>query len=98
MAVAGLGAMLGPLLAFGILALAPNDFNSIFIVSFCIALIGVGIIVLAVQGDPLEWVSHGRAVCVVGWRPGLGAAAEVACRPSSLLVCLAASLHTRTPV
>ncbi len=45
------GAMLGPLLAFGILALAPNDFNSIFIVSFCIALIGVGIIMLAVQGE-----------------------------------------------
>lgn len=46
-----LGAMLGPLLAFGILALAPNDFDAIFIVSFCIAVIGVGIIVLMVRGD-----------------------------------------------
>ena len=45
------GAMLGPLLAFGILALAPNDFDAIFIVSFCIAVIGVGIIVLMVRGD-----------------------------------------------
>ena len=45
------GAMIGPLLAFGILAAAPNGFDSIFIVSFCIALIGVGIILLMVQGD-----------------------------------------------
>jgi MFS family permease len=43
------GAMIGPLLAFGILALAPLAFNSIFLVSFCLALIGLGILVLFVQ-------------------------------------------------
>jgi MFS family permease len=43
------GAMIGPLLAFGILALAPLGFNSIFLVSFCLALIGLGILVLFVQ-------------------------------------------------
>lgn len=42
------GAMLGPLLAFAILAVAANAFTSVFIVSFCIAMIGVGIIVLLV--------------------------------------------------
>jgi MFS family permease len=42
------GAMLGPLLAFGILALAANAYTSVFVVSFCIALIGVGILVLLV--------------------------------------------------
>ncbi len=42
------GAMLGPLLAFGILAVAANAFTSVFVVSFCIALIGVGILVLLV--------------------------------------------------
>jgi MFS family permease len=42
------GAMLGPLLAFGILALAANAFRSVFVVSFCIAVIGVGILVLLV--------------------------------------------------
>jgi MFS family permease len=42
------GAMLGPLLAFGILALAANAFTSVFVVSFCIALVGVGILVLLV--------------------------------------------------
>jgi MFS family permease len=42
------GAMLGPLFAFGILALAANAFTSVFLVSFCIATVGVGVIVLLV--------------------------------------------------
>jgi MFS family permease len=42
------GAMLGPLLAFAILALAANAYRSVFVVSFCIAVIGVGILVLLV--------------------------------------------------
>jgi MFS family permease len=44
------GAMLGPLLAFGLLALSPGSFDSIFVVSFCAALIGVGILTLLVDG------------------------------------------------
>jgi MFS family permease len=43
------GAMLGPLVAFGLLALAPLAFQSIFLVSFCLAVVGVGILVLLVQ-------------------------------------------------
>jgi MFS family permease len=43
------GAMLGPLLAFGLLALAPLAFTSLFLVSFMIALVGVAILVLFVQ-------------------------------------------------
>jgi MFS family permease len=43
------GAMLGPLVAFGILALAPLAFTSIFLVSFCLALIGLAILVLFVE-------------------------------------------------
>jgi MFS family permease len=42
------GAMLGPLIAFGLLALAPLAFGSVFLVSFCIALAGLGVIVLLV--------------------------------------------------
>jgi MFS family permease len=42
------GAMLGPLLAFAILAVAANAYASVFFVSFCIAVIGVGIVVLLV--------------------------------------------------
>ncbi len=43
------GAMIGPLLAFAILAAAPLAFNSIFVVSFCLALVGLAILVLFVQ-------------------------------------------------
>jgi MFS family permease len=43
------GAMLGPLVAFGILFLAPRAFDAIFVVSFCLALAGLGILVLFVQ-------------------------------------------------
>ena len=42
------GAMLGPLVAFGILALAPLAFTSVFLVSFCVAIAGLGVIVLLV--------------------------------------------------
>jgi MFS family permease len=45
------GAMLGPLLAFGMLALAPGRFDAIFVVSFCVALVGLGILVLFVQNQ-----------------------------------------------
>jgi MFS family permease len=45
-----LGALLGPLLAFALLTLTPGAFDNIFVVSFCIALIGVGVIVLFVDG------------------------------------------------
>jgi MFS family permease len=75
------GAMLGPLLAFGILAVAANAFTSVFVVSFCIALIGVGILVLLVpqptwpsadaEVEPApaparERVSMRRALVVIG--------------------------------
>ncbi len=44
------GAMLGPLLAFGLLALAPLAFHSVFLVSFFLAVIGLGVLVLLVDG------------------------------------------------
>jgi MFS family permease len=43
------GALIGPLVAFGLLAMAPLAFDSIFLVSFCLALIGVGVLVLFVR-------------------------------------------------
>jgi MFS family permease len=43
------GAMLGPLVAFGLLALSPLAFDSIFLVSFCMAIVGLGILVLLVE-------------------------------------------------
>jgi MFS family permease len=44
------GAMLGPLVAFGLLAVAPLAFESVFLVSFCVALVGVALLVLFVDG------------------------------------------------
>ena len=43
------GAMLGPLVAFGLLLLVPQSFDSVFVVSFCIALIGLALLLLFVE-------------------------------------------------
>jgi MFS family permease len=43
------GAMIGPLVAFGLLLIAPLAFDAIFIVSFCFALVGFAILVLFVE-------------------------------------------------
>jgi MFS family permease len=43
------GALLGPLAAFLLLAQMPDGFNSIFVVSFCLGTIAVGILVLFVR-------------------------------------------------
>jgi MFS family permease len=72
------GAMLGPVVAFGLLALAPLAFDSLFLVSFCVAMVGLGVLVLFVQNPPLA--SHvppptppslrdaGRLLAVPGFR------------------------------
>ena len=46
------GAMIGPVIAFGILMLAPGAYDAVFVVSLCAALIGLGILVLFVQNRP----------------------------------------------
>ncbi len=46
------GAMLGPLVAFGILLLAPARFDAVFVVSTAFAFLGLAVLVLAVQGRP----------------------------------------------
>jgi hypothetical protein len=46
------GAMLGPLAAFAVLAAAPRAFDAVFVVSFCLALIGLSILVLFVENAP----------------------------------------------
>ncbi len=43
------GAMLGPLVAAGLLALTPNAYDTVFVVSLCFALVGVAVIVLLVE-------------------------------------------------
>jgi MFS family permease len=43
------GALIGPLMAFGLLAIAPLAFDTLFLVSFCFAIAGVGVITLLVR-------------------------------------------------
>jgi len=43
------GAMLGPLVAAGLLLLTPGSYDVVFIVSFCFAVVGVAVIVLLVE-------------------------------------------------
>ncbi|HEX2416410.1 MAG TPA: MFS transporter [Thermoleophilaceae bacterium] len=43
------GAMLGPLVAFGLLLAAPREFNAVFAVSLCFAIVGLAVLVLFVQ-------------------------------------------------
>jgi MFS family permease len=46
------GAMIGPLIAFGLLTLTPGSYDAIFVVSLCAALIGLGFLTLFVQNPP----------------------------------------------
>ena len=45
------GSLIGPLLAFGLLTLAPTAFDAVFVPSFCIALLGLSVIVLFVRNQ-----------------------------------------------
>jgi MFS family permease len=46
------GAMLGPLIAFVILLLAPARFDAVFVASTLFAIVGLAVLVLTVQGKP----------------------------------------------
>jgi MFS family permease len=46
------GAMIGPLVAFGLLSLSPSAYNLIFVVSFCLGVVGASIIILFVKNTP----------------------------------------------
>ncbi|HEV2672816.1 MAG TPA: MFS transporter [Gemmatimonadales bacterium] len=47
------GAMIGPLLAFGLLAIAPGAYDAVFVVSLCAALIGLGVLIFFVHNPPI---------------------------------------------
>jgi MFS family permease len=46
------GAMIGPVLAFGVLTIAPGAYDAVFVISLCAALIGLGFLTLFVQNPP----------------------------------------------
>jgi MFS family permease len=55
------GAMIGPLLAFGLLTIAPGAYDAVFVISFCAALIGLGFLTLFVQNPPHATIGAGGA-------------------------------------
>jgi MFS family permease len=77
------GAMIGPLVAFALLALAPTSFDAIFVVSFCFALVGVSILVLFVQNRSGAAAETDPGAEPFSFRAAIGL---LAIRPFQLLV------------
>jgi uncharacterized membrane protein YvlD (DUF360 family) len=48
------GATLGPLAAFAVLAAAPRAYDAVFVASFSVAIVGLGILVLFVENRPVS--------------------------------------------
>jgi MFS family permease len=54
------GALIGPLLAFALLSVATGAYDSVFVVSFCVAVLGLGVLVFFVQNPPRERTDAAR--------------------------------------
>lgn len=83
------GAMLGPLVAFGLLAAAPGAFRTVFLVSFCVALLGLAVLTMLVDEPP----TSKPAVKPPDLRAAAGLLTE---RPFRVLVIAAAGLGLGT--
>ena len=81
------GAMLGPLLAFGLLLLVPQGFNSVFVVSFVFAILGVAMLALFVRNPPRQASATAQQPKVT-----VAAAARLVGRGSFARLVIAASL------
>jgi MFS family permease len=55
------GAMLGPLVAFALLALVPRGFDVVFVTSFCVAIVGLGVLLLFVENASTPPPTHARS-------------------------------------
>src|SRR5438105_513343 len=55
------GALIGPILAFALLSIATGAYDSVFVVSFCVAVLGLGVLVFFVQNPPKERLDAARA-------------------------------------
>ena len=58
------GACLGPVLAFGLLRLAPGAFDAVFVVSFCAAVVGLAVLLVFVEnrGGVVDGIEPGPVV------------------------------------
>jgi MFS family permease len=66
------GAMLGPLVAFGILLLAPARFDAVFVVSTLFAVLGLVVLILNVEGKPRRAREAQRDKAAPSFRAALG--------------------------
>jgi len=85
------GAMLGPLIAFGILLAAPARFDAVFVVSTLFAVLGVAVLILTVQGKPKRAPREGSA-------PSLRAAAGLIKDRRFALLLIAATVLSLTSI
>lgn len=85
------GAMLGPLIAFGILVAAPARFDAVFVVSTLFAVLGVAVLILTVQGKPKRAPREGSA-------PSLRAAAGLIKDRRFALLLIAATVLSLTSI
>lgn len=90
-ALDSVGAFLGPLVAFGILLVAPARFDAVFFVSTLFAFLGLAVLVLTVQGKP--WRAPGE-----GTPPSFGRAAGLLRDRKFVLLLLAALILSLTSV
>lgn len=85
------GAMLGPLIAFGILLAAPARFDAVFVVSTLFAVLGLAVLILTVQGKPKRAPREGNA-------PSLRAAGGLIKDQRFALLLIAATVLSLTSV
>jgi MFS family permease len=60
-----IGALLGPLVAFAILAAIPDAFRAVFLVSFCFGIVGLSVLVLFVPKSRTGAPRHGFSAALV---------------------------------
>ncbi|MBS1845834.1 MAG: MFS transporter [Actinobacteria bacterium] len=90
-ALDSVGAFLGPLVAFGILLVAPARFDAVFFVSTLFAFLGLAVLVLTVQGKPWRAPREGTP-------PRFGRAAGLLRDRKFVLLLLAALILSLTSV
>ena len=56
-----IGALLGPILAFALLRYSPGAYDSVFVVSLCIAVLGLGVLTFFVRNPPRRPADAARA-------------------------------------
>lgn len=79
------GAMLGPIVALALLTLVPHGFDVVFVTSFCIAVVGVGVLLLFVENIAPEAEATSTPM------PSVGTAISLLRRPDFRVVTVAAS-------